>query len=226
MSRGVSEICSDVVRCHRLGPRRRGARLVSGALLGVGLGVVIGYLGLVVEAAGLVALATVYRHRLSLWLRLGTRRHRYAWAEVLGLGAAFGLAAALVLRLDQPPLIVREPHLAGIPLALAIVGLALINAGTEEALWRVLVYGALAEVLTGPAAVVIQALGFGIAHRRGLPGGALGMVGAGVFGLALGALRLRQRPYWELVAIHTIVDGIMFALVWHWGWVRQAHFGP
>ncbi len=66
----------------------------------------------------------------------------------------------------------------------AIVGLALINAGTEEALWRVLVYGALSEVLTGPAAMVIQALGFGIAHRRGLPGGALGMVGAGVFGLA------------------------------------------
>ena len=77
-----------------------------------------------------------------------------------------------------------------------IAVLAVANALLEEVLWRFLVYEAvMSAAIPGPGmiTVIIQAIGFGLAHRVGLPGGFSGMVGAGAFGMLQGILRLRHR---------------------------------
>ncbi len=79
----------------------------------------------------------------------------------------------------------------------------------------------------GMITVIIQAIGFGLAHRVGLPGGFSGMVGAGAFGMLQGILRLRHRTLWDLVLVHASVDVIIFVTVWQsWAVFGGNGFGP
>jgi membrane protease YdiL (CAAX protease family) len=140
----------------------------------------------------------------------------------------FGVGAVCLLHINPPPIrfvsIGRPSEVTSI---FTIGVLAVTNAGLEEWLWRVLTYRALLQrTIPKGSAVVLQAIGFGIAHRRGLPGGSLGMIGAAAFGLSQGLLRLRGRSFLELLLVHGIVDGAILPLVWHrWTVFGGAHFG-
>jgi hypothetical protein len=200
-------------------------------LISGGIGVLIAFFGLAAEGAAIVVLTVIlfrYRRHWLSW-RPDWRELRRHAPQILGLGALFGVGAVALLHLNPPPM--RFIRFAEPPLAasvLLIASLALVSAFLEEWLWRLLVYVAVLQAgLPATAGMVLQAIGFGIAHRRGLPGGPVGMIGAGAFGLAQGLLRLRGRSLWELVCIHAFVDGIIFTAVWHsWTLFGGARFGP
>jgi membrane protease YdiL (CAAX protease family) len=149
--------------------------------------------------------------------------------ELLAIGTGVGAVAAILLHAWPPPFrsvsFARPSPLVALGV---IIGLAVANALLEEALWRILVYRILISAsVPGLLAVIIQAIGFGLAHRAGLPGGLSGMVGAGAFGMLQGVLRLRGRTLWDLVLIHAVVDGIIFLSVWQsWLLFGANRFGP
>jgi len=79
---------------------------------------------------------------------------------------------------------------------LALFGLlfAVVNSFFEEVLYRGVFMYALEAAFGSPAvALILQAVFFGLLHVQGFPRGVSGMVLAGVFGLALGYLRIRSR---------------------------------
>ena len=68
--------------------------------------------------------------------------------------------------------------------------------------------------------IVTQALSFGLAHAHGLPGGAAGVVAAGLYSAALATVRLRWGFRATLTA-HLLTDLVIF------GWVAdQAIYLP
>ena len=58
---------------------------------------------------------------------------------------------------------------------------------------------------------------FGLGHLHGYPPGPLGAVLAGLFGLALGLLRLRTGGLGLAIAVHVSADATIFGLLWSSG---------
>ena len=82
----------------------------------------------------------------------------------------------------------------------------------EEAYWRgwMIDCGRVMNVPTGWL-LCAQAVSFGFAHISGSPSGLLGITGALVLGLVLGAIRLSSLGLLSAVIAHTIVDIFIFA---------------
>jgi len=95
----------------------------------------------------------------------------------------------------------------------AVLGLASLNALGEELLWRqgLLLFGQRVGVPRS-AAVLLVAASFGLAHLHGIPNGWTGVALAGLFGVALGFVRLRNGLL-AAVAIHFVVDMAVFSAV-------------
>jgi membrane protease YdiL (CAAX protease family) len=109
-------------------------------------------------------------------------------------------------------------------LASVILLLAVLNALSEEVVWRdrsvrILLHGCRPD----RAVIAAQALSFGLAHAYGLPGGVLGFCGALVLGLALGLLRFRGAGLFGCVLVHAAVDvAIFIVVVLHVVWIGPA----
>lgn len=150
------------------------------------------------------------------WLRAGAFDLRTIGLIVAGTvvsGAALG-AWFFAVRPDVSDLTAGMPawplHLL-VALGLAF---ALLNAAMEEAIWRgVLLGGVEATTSSAAWAVVVQALSFGAAHANGFPRGVLGVVMAFVYGLMLGALRVRARGMLAPFVAHVAIDLVVFALL-------------
>jgi len=98
-------------------------------------------------------------------------------------------------------------------LVVAGLGFALLNALVEELLFRGAVLHHLGHVLGGRTAVVVQALAFGLLHLNGYPYGAVGVGLAFVYGLLLGALRLRSGGLLAPWIAHVLTDLVIFVLI-------------
>jgi membrane protease YdiL (CAAX protease family) len=138
--------------------------------------------------------------------------------------AGYGVAATLplvgllgwCLRTSWPPMrrlvkLVEEqlgPHLAGAP-AGGIVLLALMAGIGEEALFRGVIQGGLAERLPIPVAVGIAALLFGVAHWLSR----LYALLAGLIGLYLGTLFLLTGNLLAPIVTHTLYDVAALSLL-------------
>jgi membrane protease YdiL (CAAX protease family) len=113
---------------------------------------------------------------------------------------------------EHPVVELARPH--PVVIAVGVTLLALANALGEEWFWRGCAMRALLDRGVGVrAAVLTQAVSFGLAHAAGLPGGPLGVAGAFVLGLVLGVLRLRTAGMPGCVAVHAAVDVAIFGLV-------------
>jgi membrane protease YdiL (CAAX protease family) len=135
------------------------------------------------------------------------------WGLGVGLLAA-GAVTPLVLRtVDSAPLAfpVQQPPIP--VLAALVLGAAVVNASAEELLWRGAIIAADHRCGLGTGTTVAaQAVGFGIAHLHGLPGGPVGVLAAGLFGAAMAWLRLRAGLRVALVA-HVLADVAIFSIV-------------
>jgi membrane protease YdiL (CAAX protease family) len=155
---------------------------------------------------------------IGLLARSRPARTRIRWTGWL-LGAGAGLAAATVVAplvlsaVDAAPLafLVQRPPV--LLLGAAVVGAAVLNALAEETLWRGVVVGKDRE-LGFPTwwTVAAQAVGFGVAHWHGIPGGPVGVLAAGAFGALMAGVRLGVGFRAALLA-HVLTDVAIFAIV-------------
>ena len=101
------------------------------------------------------------------------------------------------------------------PVSLVIAGLAfaLLNALVEEVLFRGAVLHHLGDLLGGWTAALVQALAFGMLHLNGYPYGPAGVALAAVYGLMLGAMRLRSGGLLAPWIAHVLTDLVIFVLI-------------
>jgi membrane protease YdiL (CAAX protease family) len=146
---------------------------------------------------------------------------RLAAAEAaMVLGLVVGSAVALLFFFWSAP-----PRLgtgAGFletmtPWTLVTAGLvfAAVNAFVEEVLFRGAIQHHLAGALGNWPAVLTQALAFGMLHLNGYPYGPVGITLAAVYGLLLGALRLRSGGLLAPWIAHACTDAVIFVLIVH-----------
>lgn len=121
-------------------------------------------------------------------------------------------------------LLVMEPDLSDVvgayvpdlPLALLVlgsVGFAVVNAAGEELVWRGVFQDRLAVLVGMPAAVVLQALSFGLQHAHGIPRGPVGVVLAGTWAVMLGMLRVHTKGLLAPLLAHVVADAVIATIV-------------
>lgn len=139
----------------------------------------------VLSGALTLATAIVSAGALLLWA---------SWTDNLGVGASMMQGAT---RVPIVPLV-----LLGIPL------FAILNAATEEAVYRGVLQRALATTIPNVAVVVaLQALAFAALHyQAGFPNGVIGYAMVTIYGSALGYLRHRTGGLAAPFLAHVLAD--------------------
>lgn len=90
---------------------------------------------------------------------------------------------------------------------------AVVNAASEEFLYRHTAIRAAKDVLSVPSAVVLTSLVFGLAHLTGNPGGWLGVTYTTLYGLVCALAMVQTRGFGWNLTIHIFGDiGIVLAL--------------
>lgn len=167
---------------------------------------------LLAYAAIVVAVPALRRHPPAL----GVGRLRPGL--VLATVGATVLTVVVLLAFDRVvgpdlSLLVRHfPAWFATRLVLACVTFSLLNALMEEVIFRSILFDGLSARLGVPIALVAQAVAFGLAHRHGYPPGHVGTVLAGVFGFALGVLRLRSGGLLLPYMPHVAADVTIFVI--------------
>lgn len=115
---------------------------------------------------------------------------------------------------DLSDVVSRMPEVHLAVLVAAGVAFAGLNALGEEAVWRGVGLHALkAGGITGPPALVLQAVSFGLVHINGFPRGWIGVGLASIYGLMMGVLRIRSRGLLVPWVAHVFADLVIFAVL-------------
>lgn len=88
-----------------------------------------------------------------------------------------------------------------------------LNAVLEELAFRFVLFEAVASERGTRAALIATSLLFGVGHLRGYPPGIVGAMLAGVYGFALGWLRVFTGGIGLPIAAHIVADVTIFAIV-------------
>jgi membrane protease YdiL (CAAX protease family) len=148
-------------------------------------------------------------------LRLG-RLTRTDVLIILGL-AVVSAGFLIAFRALMPPhQFLGEQLITEIPpwlLALAGVIFATGNAAVEELLFRGTIQHHLGHAFGVWPAVALQAVAFGMLHLHGYPYGPIGVALATVYGLLLGAVRLRSNGLLAPWAAHVVADSVIFIFI-------------
>jgi uncharacterized protein len=208
---------------NTVGLRKSGGAIHGGLLLAA-LVIVIGcipgcpwpwYLLLPLLIYGALAWTVPFLRRTAPRLRFG----RLGGAP---LGCAIALSAAtagiligfhVLVRPDVTTLAAGLPIAAFGNLVLAGVVFSLLNAMLEELVFRGILWEALAREWNAGVALGVTSVFFGLFHLYGYPPGPLGVVLAGLFGLALGLLRWWTGGLGLVVACHICADVTIFSLM-------------
>jgi uncharacterized protein len=156
------------------------------------------------------------------WLRRGklSREALLLIAGAIVTSSTALLAWHTLMRPDVRDIITQFFPSTPVPwplLALGAVAFSMLNAAVEEGAYRGVLLHSLTDA-TGNVtlAMVVQATAFGVAHLHGFPRGAVGMGLAGIYGLMIGAIRLRSRgmlaPWLAHVAADMTIVGILVML--------------
>jgi uncharacterized protein len=173
-----------------------------------------GILALAVYGA-LVLLVPSLR-RTAGWLRRGSldRTTRLLLPVTILLPA---IALPLWFLLFRPDLSAYGGIAAGTPLwviALGVLAYAMSIAAAEEAIWRgVVMQGTDAAFGAGYGSVAAQALGFGVWHFYGFPGGVVGVGLTAFFAAMMGLLRRRTRGMLVPWLAHVCADTVIITIV-------------
>lgn len=159
------------------------------------------------------------RLRESLdWARLGLWGPHVS--RLVLLTALLPLIGLPAWRLLAAPDVDRAVALvAGLPLwILPVVSLffALVNAVAEEITFRGVILDGLTSAVGLRAAVLLQAVAFGLIHINGVPNGLWGVLMSGVYGLLLGVLRVQSRGMLAPIAAHALADFVLFGWLVAW----------
>lgn len=138
------------------------------------------------------------------------------WPLVLLIAGSSATALVGWARLANPDLSAAQAMVPDAPawlLILGALGFAGINAALEEVAFRGLLQPALGVAFGPLAAVLLQAVAFGVAHLHGVPNGPLGAAMAGTWALVLGWARNRSGGLVTPILGHIIADLVIFALL-------------
>jgi membrane protease YdiL (CAAX protease family) len=102
---------------------------------------------------------------------------------------------------------------AALPMFPMILLLAAMNAFSEEMNYRATVLGALKDVTTGPQAVMLAAVFFGIGHYYGVPYGIIGVIMAWFLGWLLGKSMIETKGFFWAWFIHFLQDVVIFSFM-------------
>lgn len=114
---------------------------------------------------------------------------------------------------DLSSLRAQVPNWPAPTLAAAALAFAIVNAVLEEIVWRGIMQSWLAKVLAPLAAIVIQAVLFGVSHYHGVPSGWTGVALATGYALLLGALRWKSGGLLAPILAHIAADLAIFAIL-------------
>ncbi len=167
------------------------------------------------------------------WPRLRRTVPRPAVGRLVGwplaAAVALGIVTTAVLTAfqslvhpDASALAARLPVAAFGNLLLAGVCFSAANAALEELIFRYVLWEVAAAEWNVGVALGGTTVLFGLGHLHGYPPGPLGAVLAGLFGLALGLLRLWTGGLGLAIAVHVFADATIFGLLWFSGAFGQA----
>jgi membrane protease YdiL (CAAX protease family) len=162
------------------------------------------------------------------WPRLRRTVPRPAVGRLVGwplaAAVALGIVTTAVLMAfqslehpDASTLAARLPVAAFGNLLLAGVCFSAANAALEELVFRYVLWEVAAAEWNVGVALGGTTVLFGLGHLHGYPPGPLGAVLAGLFGLALGLLRLWTGGLGLAIAVHVCADATIFGLLWSSG---------
>lgn len=175
---------------------------------------------LAIALYGMIVATVPWLRRSAGWIRPGhLSRSDLLLVLILAILTALVLLGWIVLaRPDLSDLVETVPDAA--PLTLVFFGFlfALINSFGEEVLYRGAFMYALESALgSETAALLTQAMYFGLLHINGFPRGPSGMVLAALFGVVCGFLRLKTRGMLASWITHFIVNALMYLYLAHSG---------
>jgi membrane protease YdiL (CAAX protease family) len=162
------------------------------------------------------------------WPRLRRTAPRLALGRMVGwpLAVALVLAITTVVALLGFQALAR-PEVAGLAagLPVAAFGSLLVagvcfsttNAVLEELIFRGVLWEATAAEWNRGVALGATTILFGLGHVHGYPPGPLGAVLAGVFGMALGLLRLWTGGLGLTILVHICADATIFTILFRSG---------
>jgi membrane protease YdiL (CAAX protease family) len=148
-------------------------------------------------------------------LRLG-RLTRTDVLGILGLALVSAIFLLAFRALMPPHEFLGDQLITEIPawlLALAGVLFATANAAVEEMLFRGAILHHLGHAFGVWPAVALQAVAFGLLHLHGYPYGPIGVALATVYGLLLGAVRLRSHGLLAPWLAHVVADSVIFVFI-------------
>jgi membrane protease YdiL (CAAX protease family) len=148
-------------------------------------------------------------------LRLG-RLTRSDVLAILGVALVSAIFLLAFRALMPPHQFLGDQLITQIPawlLALGGVIFATVNAAVEEMLFRGAILHHLGHALGAWPAVALQAVAFGVLHLHGYPYGPVGVALATVYGLLLGAVRLRSNGLLAPWVAHVVADGVIFVFI-------------
>jgi membrane protease YdiL (CAAX protease family) len=162
-----------------------------------------------------LALVPRARHAVRFWQRGTIDRTSVSWMVAFTFAAAVALVAwRFGANVDMARYRAFVP--AGFPawvIFAGIVPFAMFNAVFEEVVWRGVVWQGCEAAFGRNAALAISSLSFGLAHYRGFPSGALGVVLATVYGLMMGLVRIRTRGLLGPWVAHVFADVVIYTMV-------------
>jgi hypothetical protein len=187
-------------------------RQVIALVMTIAVGIAVVAWGLRGEVACVVILAALSRGTRSNASRMPRPRDLFQ-AALVGLASAGVVVVTftsavwkpdkrIMIPFGKPPLIV---------LLLGVALVALLNASLEELIWRqqlvnVLLRTGVSSTMTG----ALQAMSFGLAHVRGIPGGVVGVILTTGFALAAHQIVRRSGTVITGVVAHWIADIAIF----------------
>jgi membrane protease YdiL (CAAX protease family) len=148
-------------------------------------------------------------------LRLG-RLTRTDVLSILGLALVSAIFLLAFRALMPPHQFLGNQLITEIPvwlLALAGVVFATANAAVEEMLFRGAILHHLGYAFGVWPAVALQAVAFGLLHLHGYPYGPIGVALATIYGLLLGAVRLRSHGLLAPWLAHVVADSVIFVFI-------------
>jgi membrane protease YdiL (CAAX protease family) len=169
-----------------------------------------------------------YLMTVVAWPRLRRTAPRLALGRMVGwpLAVALVLAITTVVALLGFQALAR-PEVAGLAagLPVAAFGSLLVagvcfsttNAVLEELIFRGVLWEATAAEWNRGVALGATTILFGLGHVHGYPPGPLGAVLAGVFGMALGLLRLWTGGLGLTILVHICADATIFTILFRSG---------
>ena len=163
-----------------------------------------------------IVIATPSLRQTLLWWRLG-KLDLYVWQIITLIVFASSAALLLWFFLFHPDLsyiLILIPSWNPLLLILCGLSFSLVNAAIEETIYRgVIMQGLDASFGANHISLIFQAVLFGTIHIHGVPGGNIGVVMAGIYGLMLGSLKRFAFGMLAPFIAHVFADIVIFSIV-------------